>query len=258
MAPAAPRATSHFHSSKLIRLLTQLSNDELAAADAGIPSVAEQLGSWLGWADAIALSAALSGGPAVSEDVATKAPWPAQALGEEVARVQAALARAVTTDEVLAPRQVRAAPSSPPVPGATPSLPGDSVIAFAPLRRSHAAHQHAMASSIALLRAQVRATLTAVSPKLGRLAALDAVMEDTLSARERSLLATVTPWLENHFDRQCRAHTQLAGPTQAPDGLWWAARAQEVQAVLLAELEIRWQPVDGLMQALNPAITRPA
>ncbi len=238
-------------------MLTELSHGDLVAVNTK-PSLAESLGQWLGWADAIALSAALGGGSAVTAQGSPQMPGWVQAVSSDAAGVKATLARAVATDEVLAPRPVRATPGLVAGPTAGPMAPLDSVTAFAPLRRRHAAHQQAMAASVAPLRARVRAALTAASPQLGRLAALDAVMEEALGARERHLLSSVTPCLDTHFDRRCRAHHQQAGPTQAPDATWWAERAEEVRAVLLAELDIRWQPVDGLLRALDPEITRSA
>ena len=64
---------------------------------------------------------------------------------------------------------------------------------------------------------------------MAQLAALDAVLERALAARERHLLGTVPGWLERH-DATTR-HTAL-----------------------LAELDTRMQPIEGLLQTLHSAL----
>ena len=93
-----------------------------------------------------------------------------------------------------------------------------------------------MEASIAPLRARLRAALTRKSADMARLAAMDAVLEQALGARERSLLATVPALLEKHFVR-----------SHAAAGVF----RKDMQAVLLAELELRLQPIDGLLAALR-------
>ena len=86
---------------------------------------------------------------------------------------------------------------------------------------------------LAALRGRVHAA------PLGRLAAIDAVMEQALGAREQALLAMMPALLQRHFERQL----------QAGDGL--DSFRQDMQQLLQAELEHRLQPALGLLEALQ-------
>ncbi len=242
-----------FTGSALIRLLARLSDVDVPDSP---HAFAERLSHWLGWTDAISLSTALNGGaatgPAASAgaQAAPSAPASDSAEARDCARVRAALAKAIGDTDPFgadAPHDV------------TASAPID----FAPLRRHYQTRQQAMDIAITPLRARLRAALTARSPELARLAALDAVMEQALAPRERHLLSTVPGLLQRHFERSRRAAaeavaaTNLAtGATEAPapsTGLWLDLFRHDLQAVLLAELDLRLQPVEGLLDALRGA-----
>ena len=88
-------------------------------------------------------------------------------------------------------------------------------------------------------------------------------MEQALGARERTLLGTVPTLLGPHFER-LRAAAEAGGAAEAaerPDGAsaapptpsraWLEAFRKDMQSVLLAELDVRFQPVDGLLAALR-------
>jgi hypothetical protein len=97
-----------------------------------------------------------------------------------------------------------------------------------------------METRLAPLRARVRAALSGTSPALRQLAALDAVLEGALLVRERHLLSKVPLWLEQHLERSRRA----AAPSDA---------GPRVQDTLLAELDLRLQPIEGMIEALIEA-----
>lgn len=198
-----------FNGSALVRLLSGLTELDVRESGQGF---ADRLSQWLGWTDAIALSAAMSGDPKAS------LPTPRLAAGTQAgqsARVKAAAVAAIAEDARAARME----------------LPGD----FAPFRRRYAARQQAMATSIGPLRERLREALAAGSPGMARLAAIDAVMEQALAGREHRLLATVPALLEKHFKRLPQADQETFGKT--------------LQSVLLAELDIRMQPVEGLVAA---------
>ena len=89
------------------------------------------------------------------------------------------------------------------------------------------ARQQGMESGVAALRGRLREALAATSPDMARLAAIDVVMERVLAPRERSLLAGV------------------------PSGL--PRQSEGLHDLMLAELDLRLQPVDGLLAALETA-----
>jgi hypothetical protein len=107
----------------------------------------------------------------------------------------------------------------------------------------------------------VRAALAKASPKLRKLAELDAMFEAVLQAREKQLLSKVPTLLKKRFDQLFRAHQQKLIDTQQSDvlshwmrsGGWLARFCSDVQMLLLAEMELRLQPTWGLVEAFNDA-----
>lgn len=255
MAQGLPR--SRFNSSRLVRAL-----GDLAIAD--VPdskqSFAERLGQWLGFTDALALFPALDGGAASAPPARSSTPAPpSPAVRKEFARVRAAMVASITADGVLDPGGARIELSAP-APHSTPANAAD----FAPYHRHYLAHQRDMSASIAPLRASVRAALSRHSPALKRLAAVDAVLDQALAARERKLLATVPALLAGRFEHLHEAHHAARSETQGADdpalwlqpGGWLAVFQGEMRTVLLAELELRLQPIAGLIEALGNEETR--
>lgn len=247
-----PRRTG-FSGSTLVRLLARLTDIDVADSKR---SFADRLSQWLGWTDAITLSSVLNGDISMEPAAAVRAP---RADDEaECRRIRAALVAAINEEPT---------PARNAATGTTTD--------FAPWRRRYIARQQAMETHIAALRKRLRATLAGQSPAMAQLAALDAVMERALGAQEQRLLATVPGLLEKHFRRQVQAEkaesaADLAGledsegkadeGVEAPaietgiaarHGAWQKAFGKDMQSVLLAELEIRLQPVEGLLQALR-------
>lgn len=258
MTRALPR--TNLNSSRLIRLLA-----DLAVADVATPpqDFAERLGEWFDVGDAITLSAAFNcsvGGlaPGRSGEPAGVS----AALQAELARLQFALGESITTDGVFKSGKVRIKLPTP-VPGATPEAAAD----FAPWHRYYQAHQRDLDSNIGLLRTNVRAALSNHSPALRQIAELDAAFVKVLSDRERSLLSMVPALLEKRFGQLRQAHlaarAAMSDPSAADDpspwmqpGGWLAAYCRDQQRVLLAELDLRLQPVIGLIEAFSNEVTK--
>jgi hypothetical protein len=189
------------------------------------PPLLDGLAQWLGWTEAIALSASLN----TASPTATRSPG-AHVLAQEFDRVHQSLRRAIDGDEA-APQPARRGRVAEPV--ATDE-------GFVPHRQRYAALQQTMESAIAALRAQARAAVARQSP---RLAAVDAVMESMMAAHEQRLLARLPTLLETHFERLRRAR----------DDRDWMPRFQaDLQQLATAELQLRLQPVRGLIESLRP------
>lgn len=247
MAPKVP--STNFSRSPLVRALADLAG---AAAAPTRQPLADQLGQWLGWADAISLSAALNAPAAApSKDPGGRRPPLRLEIAAELARLRMELARAITSDELLAPGQRRAKAGSPAL-----DAPVDMPVDFAPYRRSCQTHQRAMESAIGALRIKVRSALEQASSRLGQLAALDAVMEGVLAPRERGLLAQVPSMLERRLEgwRQAGAAPGRVDASSPP--AWLTACCFDLQNLLLAELDMRLQPLEGMLDAL--AVAPPA
>lgn len=210
--------------STFIRLLARLTDVDASPPRHSLP---DQLGQWLDWNQAIALSTALDGKPA---DVAPDVPPFGSAEADECARVRAALADAVMGDRELAA--------------------ADAPVDYAVFRQRYLAQQRAMQAATGRLRGRLRDMLAQGSADMARLAAVDAVMELALSPREQTLLASVPALLGEHFERL----RQAASPDATPDA-WLEVFCRDMQSLLLAELDVRFQPVEGLLAALRtPAL----
>ncbi|RTD94560.1 DUF3348 domain-containing protein [Variovorax atrisoli] len=231
------RRTS-FNGSALIRLLSRL-----AEADVREPAnpTADRLSQWFGWTDAISLSAALDGAPAMAQ--AGIRP-PRNTEENECSRVRTALANAIVEDNTF---------------GAGKDAASD----FAPYRRRYLARQQAMEAGVGSLRSRLRSAMAARSPAMARLASVDVVMAQVLEAREHSLLSAVPGLLERHFERlrkaaaaEAASEEDEAQPAAPPSDAWLDTFRKDAQDVLLAELDFRFQPVEGLLDALRTQATR--
>ncbi|HEY9097064.1 MAG TPA: DUF3348 family protein, partial [Hydrogenophaga sp.] len=226
---------------------------------------AERLGAWLSVADAITLRTALQVAPPQSQarGGVPRAAQGAHAEGlpdllEEVRRVRATLTKSITTPE---PSQSRRGPAdhSPQAALAAPVAPLDPAAEFAMLHQRYGEQQRRMEMSIDALRAHARDVLTQASPELARLAALDTMLEQMLGGREQHLLSTVPAFLKKRFEtlrRQAAAEAETLfgqSPQISEAPAWLGELGAEFERALLAELDLRLQPVTGLAEALANA-----
>ena len=270
---------TNFSSSKLVRLLGDLGNPDRApmaagrTVDASSQDFAEKLSLWVSVFDSVTLRAAHQSISAVADEKPSRLP-PRGALpvDEQLHQVRTILARAINTlhfDETsdTAPGANRHSLNQPmPMP-----VPEDAVD-FTPYRQRYMEQQRNMDLMIRPLRDNVRQTLSGASPELRQLAALDAVWEQMLAGREQTLLATVPSRLKRRFDSLHKLHqpavtsadlqskqhdgSQQPAPKAAlwrQPGGWLDLFGRELQEILLAELEVRLEPVTGLIEAFNNA-----
>lgn len=99
--------------------------------------------------------------------------------------------------------------------------------------RRHQELQRQMEQMIAALRDHVRQALARATPALRQLAAIDAAFEQLLARREQAVLPKIAAMLRPRFDGGSDAFVQT----------WRQA--------LLAELDLRLEPVAGLLAALD-------
>jgi hypothetical protein len=202
--------------SALVRLLARFASGEVPASG---QAFADRLSQWVGWTDAISLSAALEGGAQASAD--------------------SRISRDAESADDLQCQRTRTAWADAIAAAIDPSTD------FAPYRQRYLSRQQAMESGIESMRARLRARLAAGSPAMARLAAVDVVMEQVLAPHEQRLLATVPGLLHKHFER-----LRLTEVPEQPRA-WLDSFGRDMQAVLLAELDIRFQPIEGLLDALR-------
>ena len=245
MTRVLPR--TNFHSSQLIRCLAEL--DLLEGAEP-TGDFADELGQWMHFTDAIALSSVHESGMA---KMPAQSPVQREATGARLAaefeRIRAFMVNSITKS--CTPKGGNSHIKLP--------QPLDEEVSYVPYRRFYEAHQRDMELSVEPLRVNLRAALAKASPRLRKLAELDVLMEKILRARESQLLARVPVLLKKRFDAQYAAHLeQLAASGQADNpatwmhtGGWLARFCQNLQALLLAEAELRLQPSIGLLEAFN-------
>jgi hypothetical protein len=247
MTRVLPR--TNFHSSKLIRCLA-----DLHIVDAVEPgnAFAEKLGLWIHFTDAITLSAvhedSIASRPAMQPDARRAA------VGIEFDRIQASL-----IDSIMKSCSPGRGKSHMELPTPKLELPLDLAAAYAPYRRFYDAHQRDMELRIQPLRFNVREALAKASPRLGKLAELDAALERILRERESKLLSKVPVLLKKRFEQLFKEHEQMLADTQQADnpagwmqaGAWLARFCNDMQMLLLAEVELRLQPTMGLIEALD-------
>ncbi|WP_312709055.1 DUF3348 family protein [Stenotrophomonas sp.] len=202
-----------------LRLLARLSD---GATPATSPALTDRLGQWVDWSRAVALSAALDG----------RLPEPAEAaetlddLLADCTQAEASLLASLNED-AEAERLLDLAEAA-------------ATANFASLRQRYLVLQRAMQTATGRLRGRLRDQLVQKAPELARLAEIDAVMEQTLSPREQALLATAPAVLGARFER---VHGQPG---------WRAPFRNDMRSLLLAELELRFHPIQGLLAALRP------
>lgn len=244
---------TNFHSSKLIRCLA-----DLAMVDALGPGneFAEKLGLWVHFADAITLAAVHNDCGASLQKSQPKMPdgqvVPRTAASAEFDRLQTLLMNSIIKS--CSPHTGKAHIK---LPEPRLELPMDLAATYVPYRRFYEAHQRDMELSIQPLRVQVREAVAQASPKLKKLADLDATLEKILRDRERQLLSKVPALLRKRFEQLFKEHQQKLVDTQQADkpagwmqaGGWLARFCNDMQMLLLAELELRLQPAMGLIEA---------
>ncbi|MBD8643082.1 DUF3348 family protein [Stenotrophomonas sp. CFBP 13724] len=218
----------------LIRALQRLDHHSGTPDSPALPAA---LGGWVDWNRAVALARALDGSlpdlpePPVDTD--------ADRLVEECARARSAHAEAI---HALVTALLQ--PMGP-----------------AELERRHAALQRAQLTSTGRLRGRLRDVLARTGEQGARLAEIDAVMEQVLAPREYRLLSRLPAHLAGCLPAIATADATSANPDATspavmPDSLpeppWPPALRDTVRDLLLAELDLRFHPIDGLSAAVHP------
>ena len=230
----APQRTS-VRGPTFIRLLARVTDVDVPPSR---QSLSDRLGQWLDWTHAVALSTSLDSKPsAVGSDVPTFG----SAEENECARVHASLVSTIAGDRAFAK-----------------GCGANEAVDYSVFRQRYLTIQRSMQAATGNLRGRLRDMLAQRTADMARLAAVDATMERALSPREQTLLAHVPVLLGDHFERMRQAEQKTladaqvskGAPAIAP-GAWLDVFRKDVQSVLLAELDVRFHPVEGLLAALR-------
>lgn len=215
-------------------MLARLTDVDVASSKS---SLSDRLSHWLDWTHAVALSTALDG----EHSTEGGAPGFGDTEEDECARTRSSLALAIAGDRAF-----------------TEESDARETGDFTLFRQRYLAMQRKMLATTGHLRGRLRDMLAQKNAPMAQLAAVDAVMERALSPREQMLLASVPGVLGKHFERLREAELKTLAEAQASEsaptatpGAWLDVFRRDMQSVLLAELDVRFQPVEGLLAALR-------
>jgi len=236
--------------SRLVRLLTELSVAKVSSAE---PNLAEQLGQLIGVSDSITLSRELGQLP---HTAAAKSVDDVSAVREEILLCREQMMRIIVQSFASAPEG-----TGIQAPSVSTGTRAEALKTYEPYQRFYSMHQAEMAGSVQRLRHQVRVYVSGFSARLHQLAELDNILSETL-ARHTAKLFNVTPkLLEQRFKQLLNAHLEKGGDAECDEprhwlmaGGWLELFYSDMQEMLLAELDVRLQPVFGLLEALNEHI----
>jgi len=130
--------------------------------------------------------------------------------------------------------------------------------------RFYGLHQSELDFKIEKLRYGVRQEISTYSLRLAQLAELDKTLGKSLATHTRKRFAVVPKILKQRFEYLLLEHqTRSRGETKQDKPIFWLESGgwltkfyYEMQQLLLAELEIRLQPVLGLVEAFNEEVDR--
>ncbi len=142
-----------------------------------------------------------------------------------------------------------------------PALMGRTKIhrtAFEPFGKFYTARQRELENRIRQLRLNIGRAIEGISPELAKLSRLDATFGRVLAEHTRELFTVVPKLLEKRFGSLLDEHRQeLPSVPTAPDleqwlqpGGWLFRFCGEMRELLLAELEVRLQPLLGMIDSL--------
>ncbi|MFV8570214.1 DUF3348 family protein [Marinobacter sp. SBS5] len=227
MTRMAPVQSGSIHA----RLLQLLATDDSSSKAEKLPCFAERLSRLFGLGDTMTLDAATafrSRQPGMNQEPVF------EQLTKELINTRRALRRKISSygDEVE---------------------PGDNLTSE-PYLNAWLMHQRKVAASSRQLRDKVRKAMKEHNQDLARLAELDSVFDHTMASYTAQCFSHVSKVLEQRFQT-------LQTPSETPrdTGLSPDERlhryCEDAQNLLLAELDVRLEPVLGLLEACHNEVT---
>lgn len=227
MTQAPPRQTGHSRS-RLLQLATAATG---RVDDDSLPCVAERLGRLFGLGNTINLDAALA---FRGSQTATAQSAVIEQLSKELGTTRRALIQRIHRygDEIE---------------------PGDPA-AFEPYLDAWLTLQRKVAATTRQLRDRVRKSMKGQSQSLARLAELDSVFDHTMAAYTSQCFSHTSRVLEQRF-QDFRSSSEPLQKPGSRTGDWLHRYCAEAQTLLLAELDVRLEPVLGLLEACHNEVS---
>lgn len=234
--------------SRLIRFLSCL---DVSDVEVSHKHFTERLGELIDLSGSISLSSMLGELPKTVFEPAT--------ISEDVIKVEFLRVRKLLVETIIDSFLPGSVSSRIRLPELKVDNSGKMLVAFEPYHRFYAIHQREIGAKVQKLRLYVRGAVSGLSPKLCQLSVLDAALDDMLSIQSRKSFLVVPKLLEKRFKQLLHEHQQIhTGDLDFDDpelwmqaGGWLEKYCGEMQGMLLAELDVRLQPVQGLIEAIN-------
>ncbi len=234
--------------SRFVRLITEFSVNKPHSADYNL---AERLGSFVGVSGSMNLArglrksaSELDGSGRVSEVSAN-----VEGIKDDFLSSRKRMIRNIVRGFSDDTDQAQAS-----VPSEATGVRAEALKTFDPYRRFYTSHQIEMAVSIKDLRGRVRTAMSRLSPELQSLAQLDTTLDESLEAHTRKQFSIAPKVLEQRFKELIASAVDL-GRNDSDDEIdlnddWLNDFYANMRELLLAELDLRMQPVVGLLEAL--------
>lgn len=124
-----------------------------------------------------------------------------------------------------------------------------------PYRRHMSDHQKQMNLWLGRWRKKIRTAMVSAGGAMRALARLDAVYDAALQDKEYRLMSTLPVRMGQHLSRLVNQHLPIGSDSSmgrvTSHPIWLRDFERDVRASLLAELELRCQPLLGLLEALE-------
>lgn len=237
--------------SRLVGLLTELSPSKLNSTDYNL---AERLGHLIGLSGSIELAQALRQLP----NGANMAPVKHDSgLQEEIFSARKKMIQRVAESFDHEPGELQNK-----VPTANVAIREAALLTYDPYQRFYNTYQVELGVEVQNLRAKVRQRLLGVSAQLSQLAELDRTLENSLAVHNRKLFSVTPKLLGQRFklllnDFQQKQPEDIINTSEnqleqwLKPGAWLDVFYRDMRELLLAEFDVRLQPVFGLLEALN-------
>jgi len=265
MTQSPPHVT--LNGSRLVRFLSDLAVTDVTLTH---KNFAQRLGQLIGFSDSFTLATRYDELKSIKFDQSSiPADLQYDSVSKEILQVRKSIVQSIIKS--FAPNN-----GSSPVRNKFPVGTADTLVpqstAYEPYLRFYTAKQRDIDLKIQTLQTSVRDSVSGISPELAQLAALDSALTDMLVIHQRKVFAVIPGLLRKRFEHllheyrgleQQRDHSKQHGNKQSDDNSTLSAHSQtllenfnrqfctETQGLLLAELELRLQPVIGLIEALN-------
>lgn len=201
-------------------------------ADAARADLARGLGEWLSAVDSVRLDAALQ---AIDRYAAAARQVPSNVDGAAIAgQHQRFLADTANWIRALTLMDVVLGDGQQP--------------SYGPCQQRYLTVQKQLENRVLAWRGQLRNAMSTGTSAMRQLAALDGVLDDMLTPREQRLLGSVSVYLESRFEQRRSAATQ-------GEATWVDGFNQDMRQMLLAELQHRQQPIQGMVDAAQQFAT---